>query len=112
MSLDWPEIQYQADTSHCFCFSATVGFNLELSTTGLQTTVNSSPPALTLSSFSPTQLRITFADVDGLAYAVEGSTNLPVFFPIVTNLVSGGVFQFVTSATNPPAQFFRVRRVP
>ena len=92
--------------------SGDIGFNLEFSTTGLQTSVSSPDPVLEYTLLSPKQFRITFPDVDGLAYAVEGSTNLPVFFPIATNLVSGGMFQFVTSATNPPAQFFRVRRVP
>ncbi len=92
--------------------SGDIGFNLEFSSTGLQTTVNSPPPLLNLEVLSPEQLRISFLDVNGLAYAVEGSTNLPAWFPLTTNLVSGGVFQFVTSATNPPVQFFRVRRVP
>ena len=92
--------------------SGDIGFNLEFSSTGLQTTVNSPPPLLTLEVLSPTQLRISFADANGLSYAVEGSTNLPTWFPLTTNVVSGGVFQFVTSATNPPVQFFRVRRLP
>ena len=91
--------------------SSDLGFNLELTTGGAQSTVNSPAPTLALTTLSPTQLRISFPDMDGLAYAVEGSTNLPAFFPITTNLVNGGVFQFVTQPTNPPVQFFRVRRV-
>jgi hypothetical protein len=91
--------------------STDLGFNLELSSTGLQTTVNSPPPVLNLEVLSPTQLRISFSDLNGLSYVVEGSTNLPSWFPVATNTVSGGAFQFTTSATNPPAQFFRVRRV-
>ena len=92
--------------------SSDLGFNLELTTGGTQATVNAPPPLLILDALSPAQLRISFADVDGLAYAVEGSTNLPAWFPITTNVVGGGVFQFTTNPTNPPVQFFRVRRVP
>jgi Peptidase M60, enhancin and enhancin-like/N-terminal domain of M60-like peptidases/Cadherin domain/Bacterial Ig domain/PA14 domain len=92
--------------------SSDLGFNLELSSTGLWTAVNGPPPLLNLEFLSASQLRLFFADVDGLAYAVEGSTNLPVWFPVTTNLVSGGVFQYFPSATNPTIQFFRVRRVP
>ena len=92
--------------------STDLGFNLELASTGLQTVVNSPAPVLNLEALAPAQWRISFPEANGLTYVVEGSTNLPAWFPVATNTVSGGVFQFVTGSTNPPAQFFRVRRLP
>jgi hypothetical protein len=47
----------------------------------LQEAVSSPPPVLNLEVLSPTQLRISFPDENGLSYVVEGSTNLPAWFP-------------------------------
>ena len=91
--------------------SSDIGFNLQLRGDGAFSAPP--PPPLLAYSLSPSNtVQVWFPAQNGLRYAIEGSTDLGAWIPLVTNTASGGLLQYSQSATNPPVRFFRARLVP
>ncbi len=69
------------------------------------------PPAPPLVSFTlgaGGTLNLSFAETDGRVFVVESSSDLQNWFPVATNTVSGGLFQFVANPALDPKKFFRI----
>lgn len=80
---------------------------INLSTTGGTVT----PPSLAIvRTSSPGGLQLLFMGQAGLRYAIDASTNLHSWLPLVTNTVVGGQFSFSDSvSSNVPVRFYRAR---
>jgi len=80
---------------------------INLSTTGGTT----SPPSLAIvSTNSHAGFQLLLTGQAGLLYAIDASTNLQSWVPLVTNSVAGGQFSFTdTVSSSFPVRFYRAR---
>lgn len=92
--------------------STDLGFNLELASSRLADGREQSGAGAEPGGSRARAVAHLLPEANGLTYVVERLDESAAWFPVATNTVSGGVFHFVTGSTNPPAQFFRVRRLP
>jgi endonuclease/exonuclease/phosphatase family metal-dependent hydrolase len=69
-------------------------------------------PMRLTSIFSNQTVRVSWNAATQRVYAVEGSTNLTVWKPLVTNLLASSTNLSWTSSVSSPLQVFRVYRVP
>ena len=93
-----------------------VGLSVNYSNNGVFLVVSGSvmTPALLQSSLqrSTGQFGLSFLTALNQSYTIQGATDLPMTnWFVVTNFTGdGSVFQFITSASNSPQSFFRVRQ--
>jgi hypothetical protein len=96
-------------------FSAVASDNLGAKATNAISLSVVTPVANLLSNplkVSPSQFRFNYTANTGLRYAVERSSSLTNFAPLITNTAPGSSVSFTDSAATLNQSFYRVRRLP
>ena len=88
--------------------SSDLGFALELTAFGyIDHTPPPAPPQIIFSATGG-NLNLSFPESNGRIFVIEASADLANWFPVATNTVSGGQFQFTANPSQAAHRFFRV----